>query len=144
MQRLRKLRDLSGRDRALLAHAGLLVLAARLGLWVLPFRLLRRLAEGAPARSAGARPAPERIGWAVQVASSCVPRATCLSQALAAQRLMRRHGYPAALRIGVMRDGAGQIAAHAWVESGGAVIVGGTPASLAPFAVLGPQPGRGQ
>ena len=50
---------------------------------------------------------------------------TCLPQALAAQVLLERCGYPARLRVGVVKGGEGQLEAHAWVESQGRIIVGG-------------------
>jgi hypothetical protein len=53
-----------------------------------------------------------------------VPGATCLSQALAAQTLFLRQGYPAELHIGVAKNETGQLEAHAWVESEGQVVIG--------------------
>jgi hypothetical protein len=40
------------------------------------------------------------------------------------------------LRIGVARSEAGKIEAHAWVESMGKVIIGGTHVDLKRFTVL--------
>jgi hypothetical protein len=73
-----------------------------------------------------ARPSPERIAWAVRVARRYVPAATCLSQALAVRTLFRRQGYPAQLRIGVTKGERGQLEAHAWVESEGKIVIGGS------------------
>ena len=63
--------------------------------------------------------------WAVQVASRYVPRATCLTQALTAQALLGFGGIPTSVRIGVAKE-AGGFEAHAWVESGGKILMGGT------------------
>ena len=76
----------------------------------------------------------ERIGWAVALVSRWVPKATCLTQAFAAQILLTRQGYPASLRIGVAKGEGGQFEAHAWVETQGRVVLGGP--QLARFTPL--------
>jgi hypothetical protein len=64
---------------------------------------------------------------------------TCLANALAAQALLVRYGYPATLRIGAsLQDGG--FAAHAWVEHNGQVLIGGPAyvvAQYSPFPDLG-------
>src|SRR5438309_451978 len=68
---------------------------------------------------------PDRVVWAVVVASRYVPMSTCLTQALAAQVLLARRGYSAHLHIGVAKEGAeAKLKAHAWVESDGKVLIG--------------------
>lgn len=115
-----------------------LVWLVRLGLWLLPFQFTRRLTRwlARPATEFTGWPAAEQIGWAAEVASQLVPRATCLTQALAAQILLRRYGHPASLCIGVTRGQNDQFEAHAWVECGGAVIIGGENIDLAQYTVL--------
>jgi hypothetical protein len=62
---------------------------------------------------------------------------TCLNQALAAQMLLAQRGYPALLHIGVAKGKEGQFQAHAWVESEGKVVIGGSgPECFTPLAVL--------
>src|SRR2546423_1780428 len=51
-------------------------------------------------------------------------RALCLPRALAAQAMLRRRGVASRLCLGTARDG-GTLAAHAWIELGHEVIVGG-------------------
>jgi hypothetical protein len=128
---LRKFLALPAADRWLLVKAALLLEAIKLGMVLLPFRTLRRLAgraAGAPAR----RPrrgyaSAERVTWAVEAASRHTPGVkSCLNQALAAQVLLARRGHPALVRIGVARGEGGRFQAHAWVESGGEVVVGGS------------------
>jgi hypothetical protein len=64
--------------------------------------------------------------WAVETAARHMPLAnTCLTQALAAQVLLARRGYPALLRIGVVKGDKDNLQAHAWVESEGEVVIGG-------------------
>lgn len=78
-----------------------------------------------------------RIAWAVTRASRAVPGAACLTQALAAQVLLERHGFPARVQVGVRRSDGAQLLAHAWVESDGRILLGGTDLSgYTPLAVL--------
>lgn len=65
------------------------------------------------------------IAWAVTVASQYIPRATCLVQGLATQVLLASEGIPSDLCIGVTKDDPAPFEAHAWVETGGRVIIGG-------------------
>ena len=65
-----------------------------------------------------------RIVWSVEVTSRYVPRATCLTQAIAAQTLLARRGYRSQLRIGVARDRDGAFIAHAWIEHEGRIVLG--------------------
>jgi hypothetical protein len=63
--------------------------------------------------------------WAVDAAGNRLfPRNPCLVQALVVQRLFVRAGQPAELRIGVRKGGASKLAAHAWVESDGVIVIG--------------------
>jgi hypothetical protein len=114
------------RDARLLVAAGATTAAIRVALWTVPFRAVRaavsRLAASRPRRSDD-HGTLERIIWSVHVASRFVPRATCLTQSLAAEILLKRHGYHAELRLGVAREGE-QFDAHAWVESNGRVVIG--------------------
>ena len=108
------------------------VAAARLLLWVLPYRLLNTVSEWSAYRSRSdyevwdAQELGLRIGRDVARAAWLVPRATCLVQALAAQWLITRTGTSAALRFGVAKAAKG-VEAHVWLESGGHVVLGGAP-----------------
>lgn len=116
----------------------------RVGVWLVPLRLLRRVSRRTAQSSGGVsvtRPPRQRIVWAVTAASRVVPRATCLPQALATQTLLARRGYPAQLRIGVAKSDAGLLEAHAWVESDGQVVVGNV-RNLARYSRLPPLPGE--
>ena len=113
--------------RRLVVKASLVVAAYRVALTTVPFRWVRgvaaRLAEPAREDAAGARPR-EELTWAVKAASRRVPRATCLTQALALQTLLAQEGYASNLHIGVAKAD-GRFEAHAWLESGGRVVIGG-------------------
>jgi hypothetical protein len=131
-------------DRSLLILSVLLVGAARLALWALPFNSARRLF----ARHARQPPAPypttERIGWAIAAAKRFVPKGNCLPQALAAESLLARSGYPVELRIGVVKTHKGRLEAHAWVESDGRLVVGDLTQGLSAYTPLPPLPSVGR
>ncbi len=65
------------------------------------------------------------IAKGIYLAGQLLPKGNCLPEALAACRLLGRYGHPAQLHIGVRKDGAGKLLAHAWVSSGSQVIIGG-------------------
>ena len=139
---LHKFLCLSAADRSLLVRSVLLVAAARLALWALPFNTARRLfARRARQSPASPFPTTERIGWAISVAKGFVPKGNCLLQALAAESLLTRSGYPVELRIGVAKTDEGRLEAHAWVESGGRLVVGDLTQGLATYTPLPPLPG---
>lgn|SRR5574341_693362 len=122
-----KLRAASPVERALAAEALVLLLAARLALWCLPFASVRHLMSVYTRFTRGGSVPAERAAWAVAAASRRLPAPfrDCLPQALAAEAMLRRHGAPAELKIGVRRGTAGrQVEAHAWVVSGDRVVVG--------------------
>jgi hypothetical protein len=118
-------------DRRLVIWAFVTVALVRLALWVVPsarvFRgVERRSIESARGPSGKGIPSPERLAWALQVASRTVPGASCLTQALAGHLMLARAGKPGLVRIGVRRSQDGQFQAHAWLLSGTDVLVGNT------------------
>jgi len=131
MNLLLKFLRLPAAEQRLVVSTTLLLGAIRLGLWLIPFRNLRgvltRLTQ-VPARAHGSdQLSADQLVWTVTVASRYVPKATCLTQALVAQVLLARHGHPPSrLRIGVARGEEGQLEGHAWLESQGKVIIGGS------------------
>jgi Transglutaminase-like superfamily len=114
--------------RRLLLRTVLILWAARLGLWLLPLstlhRLVAKLRRMEPIFSQVDSANIEKIVWSVAVASRYVPAATCLTQALAGQILLAQYGEPALLQIGVAKNEAGKLEAHAWVESRGRIVIG--------------------
>lgn len=105
-----------------------LVALVRLALWLLPsaviVRLVRRLATG-PERSTPGRPPLVAVVRSVEASSRRVPRASCLTQAVAAQLLLHHYGYGSTLCVGVAKEENGAFRAHAWVEHGGRIVIGG-------------------
>ena len=147
MKRLGRYLSLPERDRALLRRSALLLAGVRIGLWLLPYRTLRRLLGRLPGNDRGggrrgARETIERIAWAVTAASRHLPGTwTCLTQALAAEVLLARVGHRAHVRFGVTKAQGGRLKAHAWVESNGEVVVGAVrgPRCFVPLFPLTPE-----
>jgi hypothetical protein len=143
MRRIQRLLSCTAYERRLLLKCLFLLLAVRLALWMLPFGTVRRgLARG---ESRGEQQAPNaffvaKTAWAVSVASRYVPRASCLTQALAGAWLLRREGQHAELVIGVMRTNR-DFKAHAWVVSDGRVVIGWA-SDLARYTALSPRTGQ--
>lgn len=108
-----------------LALARLELLAARPEAWL----------AGTPGRSAADEAASiERVAFAIPRAAERVPwKATCLVQALAAKRWLGRMGIDSRLKLGARKTGEQALDAHAWLEAGGRVVVGGEIADYAEF-----------
>ena len=129
MKQVRKFLLLPLTERGLLLRSVILLSAIRIGLWLLPFRILRRFLDRvacAPAAPHRVNSSPQdRIAWAVTVASRFAPGGSnCLTKALAARVLLARQGCPACLHIGVAKGEGGKLDAHAWVESQGRIVIG--------------------
>jgi hypothetical protein len=131
MKHLRKFMRLPAAERRLLVKAIMLLCAVRVGLALLPFRTSRRLLATLALLPVGLRGVEDRcsadkVVRSVEVAGRLMPRAsTCLTQALTAQVLLLRRGNPALVHIGTVKGGRGELKAHAWLESGGEVVMGG-------------------
>lgn len=133
LRMLSKLAALRPKDIALLCRAAAAVTAARVGLSVLSFEDVRRLATTWP-RVSGARDADsDKIAWAVGAVSRRIPGTHCLPQALAALALLRREGIDAELCVGIARVGDREVIGHAWVEHAGRVVIGETDRDYSPF-----------
>jgi transglutaminase superfamily protein len=124
-----KLLRLPPGDVRVLCEATVVVTAVRMSLWWLPFGSVRAIADrlarpGARRRAIAPEPIVERVVWAVRAAAARVPRATCLTQALAARLMLERRGLSAALRIGVARAADERVEGHAWLECQGRIVIG--------------------
>jgi hypothetical protein len=133
-----KLIRLDRRDRALAITAARTLATTWVGLRTVGFKALSARASriagqgsrahswcGPPPRRTVAPPTIERIAWAVRAAGRFIPGGSnCLVRALAIQALLGRYGYRSELRIGVRKAVDGGLAAHAWLETSGAVVIG--------------------
>ena len=144
MRSWRRFWTLPPSDRRLTVRVAALLVATRVGLWLLPFSTVRHLLDRVARRSdtrADRTNLPARVGWVVAAVARRLPATTCLAQALAADALLRRHGFSPHLRIGVRepdRADGRPLDSHAWVECGGTVVVGALD-SLVSYAVLSHQ-----
>lgn len=125
MKLLRKFRSLDPGERRLLFQTALVVAFSRVGLFVLPFGRLKDYLAG----RASSHPIRQAIPiadlvWAVRTAAVYIPRATCLTQVLAAKYQLERSGRRSRIHIGVAREND-QFLAHAWLECEGKTILGG-------------------
>lgn len=128
LSRVRTFASLSPADHWALATTAIRLLGSRGALAVLPYATVRRFFARPHRRSFCVSDAPayrRRVSWAVRAAGRWVlGDRPCLAQALVAERLLRRGGLEAHLRIGVAKGPDGELLAHAWVESGDVIVVG--------------------
>jgi hypothetical protein len=124
MHRLLTFLRLPAADRYLSIRAAGWLIVARVALWTLPFARVQALVARAGARrTTTPAPAPGRLAWAVETTARSIPKASCLTQALAAQVMLERAGEHPELKIGVATD-KGSFEAHAWLELHGRPLVG--------------------
>jgi hypothetical protein len=141
MRRLRRFLALTGPERRLIVKAVLLLPLIKAALKTLPFRTVCRLLDRAARTRVPVHDglSPARIAWGVTATGRYLLTARpCLTQALAVRLLLVRRGHPAHLQLGVARRECGPLEAHAWIESAGEIVVGGSTTELSRFAVLLP------
>ena len=122
-RRVRTLAALPKAERRLLLRALTLLWLCRLALWVLPFPVVTRWADRSRVVPAHTETKPRQLAAAIRTASRFVPHATCLVKALAGARLFAERGQHALVVIGARKRADG-LEAHAWLESGGQVVLG--------------------
>jgi hypothetical protein len=126
-----RLVGLDSNARLALVRAVVELLGARLRLALTP---TRDLIGKRPGNAGTDQQKVAEIGLAIRRMAVRVPwRATCLVQALAAQRWLARHGIASEIVLGARRAGDKGIDAHAWLKAGDRIVVGGDPASYQPF-----------
>jgi hypothetical protein len=115
------------RRAALLVEAFGAVVLARLGLSFLRYSRIRAKVDAVAPRKTVINEdgTPGRCSKAVSFASRVVPKASCLTQALALRWMLNRRGIASTLRFGVARPDGQKLAAHAWLECDGRIIIGG-------------------
>ena len=127
-------------DQVLFLRAAVSLAVCRLSLKVLSFgatrRLVRLLSRPRPSQAQTDGAVLVNVQWAVSAAGRRMPWAvTCLTTAICTQVLSEHLGERASLKIGVTKGDAGEIRAHAWVESHGKVISGAL-SDLPKFTIL--------
>ena len=128
MTRLNKFLRLPLSEKILFIKAWILLGIIRLGLSLLSFITLKNFLRviGPSIARVGEQLSEDQLVWAVAAASRLIPKATCLAQALAVQQFLKQSGREARVHIGVERGEGGHLDAHAWVESRGKVLFGGS------------------
>ena len=126
VQQWQRFRALDGAGRWLIIEAVTLMVIIQAGFRLLSYAMLRRGLDNLKALRAGSRHSPSRIGWAVTAAGRRLPGRTCLSEALAADVMLCRHGYSPVVRFGIRKTDRRSATpeAHAWVECGGKIVTG--------------------
>lgn len=118
------------------------LLAARIRLSFRPEDLVRDVLEEEHPEG----PSPElthEVAWAISAVAGSLPgRWTCLTRALAAQRLLGRRGSRAEFHLGARRDDSNLMEAHAWLEVDGEPVVGDHP-ELGSYVELEDRTGTG-
>jgi hypothetical protein len=139
----RSFSSLGRTERWRVVEAATLIPIVWCGLRILRFAALQRMLDrGASVLAAAPRVTARHtiahsVQRAVNRAAARVPGGrNCLVQALVAHTMLRRHGIPSELRIGVRRTGASLLEAHAWIECDGDILVGGID-GLSDFSRLG-------
>lgn len=120
-------------EKRLIVEALILLGLARIGLLLLPFRVLARSIGNPVKEEHQTSPPPadlksaRMIGEAVRAAAKYTPwESVCLPQAVAAKWMLKRRDIPGVLYLGVMKDHTKpeKLAAHAWIKSGNVILTG--------------------
>jgi hypothetical protein len=128
MGKLHQFTALSWREKWLHLKVALWLIAVKAGLCLLPFNRLRTWM----ARSSQPDGTPldikdmHTIILAIERISRFLTplRINCLPQALVGHGLLRQKGFNVKLRIGVLKNPGDRLAAHAWLEVQGQVVLG--------------------
>lgn len=117
---------LSWKDKQLIIKTLFLMIFVRLMLWIIPFTYIHRFfnKKNINKRKSYDYKLVDKLIWAVKSVTCHVPKTTCLTDALTAQTLLKKHGYPSLVKIGVGKDANNQFKAHAWLEYAGEVVIG--------------------
>jgi hypothetical protein len=115
--------------RRYLREATLMLALARLAVHFLPAPWIIAWARRPPRRiNRFAAADASAVSWAVDyIGEKRWMKAVCLPRALAAQAMLRRRGVPCRMCLGVAHADQ-RLAAHAWIELGQEIIVGGAEA----------------
>ena len=124
--KLRRFGALSFADKWLLLRAVSWLAVARVWLLVAPFRHVATRLSGDSEHKDVDPVLLQRIRAAVSAAGANVPwRSDCFPQAIAARALLRSYGYASTIHLGVEKPNASELAGHAWLSCGDAIVTGG-------------------
>lgn len=126
-----KFAHLSRAQQREVIEASVICAAARVLLATMSYRavdaLTNRVARRAVHRSTGSNSTDiDRLVYAINAAGRFVPGArNCLVRAISAKAMLGMRGCASQIHFGVAREADSELGAHAWLESGGRVVIGG-------------------
>jgi hypothetical protein len=131
--------QMTNRQRLLVLEAALWLGLSRLMLLILPIGRIAPWLQRVPDSGPRDLATVLAVRHAVTIAARNVPwNAVCLPQAMAAKAMLARRGQGSALHLGAGKLDGGGLAAHAWLEAGGEIVVGEAGvADMAPLARFG-------
>ena len=128
MSKFSKAKTLSLRQWSALRKAIWLLARARDEHYRKPIKTVLQRFEKTGVRRLPTAAEAELIGWAINAAAARVPwRSDCLLQAMAASMWLDQLQAGYKLNIGVRKNAAGKLEAHAWLTSGDTTITGDLP-----------------
>ena len=132
MNAFRKFFALSWRERFLLFEAFYYLGLSRFKLLTVPFkRIAPHLGKQLAKDEIQPLDVPptelaKQVGWAVDVMSRRTPwESACLAQAMAGKFMLQRRGISSLLYLGTKKDDFGEFVAHAWLQNGNKILLGG-------------------
>lgn len=126
MRNLSRVLSLSGSEILFLGRCLMVVTAVRLGLTLFSYNRVRAAVTRLDACRSADIADLRLVAWGVAAAARFVPRASCLTQALAGQYILARQGSASKISIGIEQDTGTQLKAHAWLMSGNHIVLGGS------------------
>ena len=118
-------------DWRLLTGASLMQMLTACALRTMPLPALRaRFARLRPLAAFLLNGSDDRVIWAVEATGRRLPGlSTCLVRAIVVDLRLGTPDRPLRLTIGVKREAAGDLQAHAWVHDRGRMLIGGSTAA---------------
>jgi hypothetical protein len=125
-RKLRRFAEMGSSDKRLFLCAVCWLAVARAWIAVVSFPKLAESLNSEEGYSEADPELLERIRFAVGAAAGNVPwRSDCFLQAIAAHKLLQRHGLASSIHLGVQKEDKQQLLAHAWLTCGDTVVTGG-------------------
>ena len=114
------------------------VLLVRVGLWVTRYQRLRQLlVRPCPPQALPTQKGTVRgLARIVTRVARLVPDGSCLTQTISCQALLSWKGIPTTISVGVRKDDAASLKAHAWLVWDGRVVLQGNAGTLRNFSKI--------
>lgn len=111
------------------------VLFVRIGLWVTRYQRIRAaLVRSCPEDpQVGRRATVARVTHAVAQISRFIPDASCLTQTISCQAILSWKGIPSTITMGLKKEGAASLKAHAWLSWNAQVVLEGNEGTVLDF-----------